>query len=201
MCSLDRFFLHVQSIFIHLAQESVKNQLSNATDSGSELAVTANSRSRSSSNQQHDLVKEGPVDREQKPQALLPAAEEDEAKREEGEVEVEQNEPENKNTRSYRRHQRRRSRNRRPSFGLKPKRKTKSSSLTPTSSHLARIPQLASGFVLDLLPGLHFLLDTGLAPLAVRALIAISSRANLELWADVGFDFIVVQWLEYTCYV
>uniref|UniRef100_A0A0X3PJU5 Hyccin n=1 Tax=Schistocephalus solidus TaxID=70667 RepID=A0A0X3PJU5_SCHSO len=56
------------------------------------------------------------------------------------------------------------------------------SSVPPVS----RIARLSSEFVLEMLPGLHYLLDTELAPRSVEAIQALESRATFELWPDVS---------------
>nr|VZI03167.1 unnamed protein product [Spirometra erinaceieuropaei] len=59
---------------------------------------------------------------------------------------------------------------------------TRSASSVPPVSRIAR---LSSDFVLELLPGLDYLLDTELAPRSVEAIRALESRATFELWPDI----------------
>nr|CDS28888.1 Hyccin [Hymenolepis microstoma] len=62
---------------------------------------------------------------------------------------------------------------------------SKSSGIVGVSVASARIPQLPPYFVLELLPGLHFILCTVQSHLAVSAIHALAQRANLELWSNV----------------
>ncbi|BHF63822.1 hypothetical protein SprV_0200681700 [Sparganum proliferum] len=59
---------------------------------------------------------------------------------------------------------------------------TRSASCAPPVSRIAR---LSSDFVLELLPGLDYLLDTELASRSVEAIRALESRATFELWPDI----------------
>ncbi|VDN96168.1 unnamed protein product [Rodentolepis nana] len=61
----------------------------------------------------------------------------------------------------------------------------KSSGIVGVSVATARIPHLPPYLVLELLPGLHFLLCTVQSHLAVSAIRALAQRANLELWSNV----------------
>ncbi|VDL62704.1 unnamed protein product [Hymenolepis diminuta] len=61
----------------------------------------------------------------------------------------------------------------------------KSSGAVGVTVASARIPQLPPYFVLELLPGLHFILSTVQSPLAASAIQALTQRANLELWSNV----------------
>lgn len=62
---------------------------------------------------------------------------------------------------------------------------SKSSGIVGVSVASARIPQLPPYFVLELLPGLHFILCTVQSHLAVSAIHALAQRASLELWSNV----------------
>uniref|UniRef100_A0A5K3FKF7 UNC80 domain-containing protein n=1 Tax=Mesocestoides corti TaxID=53468 RepID=A0A5K3FKF7_MESCO len=80
----------------------------------------------------------------------------------------------------------------------KAKRKTKSTSVkkgdqvdhfeaarsTPRP-RMSRIPYICSQFVIDLLPGLHYILATPQAHLAVSAIHELTTRATIELWSNV----------------
>lgn len=48
-----------------------------------------------------------------------------------------------------------------------------------------RIPRIPAIFVLELLPGLHFILSTVQSHLAADAIKALGQRATLELWSNV----------------